>query len=215
MIRCSRAVPAFLAGCLALAACAKKTPPAVAPVPVRVNQDSINAANASRIRADSIARAEQVRRDAEARARADADRLAAERSGAIAAMRSTLAQVIYFDYDSDALSDDARAKLDAKLAILTANPALRLRVGGSTDERGSDEYNLALGQRRAAAAKRYLAQHGIGEDRLEVISYGEERPVAQGHDDSSWSQNRRAEFEITAGGDQLTSPMRNGSGGGR
>ncbi|MDQ6827383.1 MAG: OmpA family protein [Gemmatimonadota bacterium] len=198
---------AFAVTLIAVAACSKTPPPAAAPAPApMINQDSINAANAARARADSIARADAARRDADARARADADRIAAERSGAVAAMRATLAQAIYFEYDSDALSDDARAKLDAKLAIMTANTGLRLRVAGSTDERGSDEYNIALGQRRAAAAKRYLSQHGIADDRIDIISLGEEKPVATGHDESSWSQNRRDEFEITAGGDQLMPP---------
>lgn len=206
MIRISRLAP-FAVALVIGAACSKTPPPAAAPAPAPViNQDSINAANAARARADSIARADAARRDADARARADADRLAAERSGAMAAMRNTLAQAIYFEYDSDVLSDDARAKLDAKLVIMTANPALRLRIAGSTDERGSDEYNLALGQRRAAAAKRYLAQHGIADERIDVISLGEERPTSQGHDESAWTQNRRDEFEITAGGDQLMPP---------
>ena len=79
-------------------------------------------------------------------------------------------------------------------------------IDGHTDERGSDEYNLALGQRRAATVKRYLIDHGIADARIETISYGEERPVAQGNDESAWSQNRRAEFEITAGGQTLRKP---------
>src|SRR6185312_14892320 len=97
----------------------------------------------------------------------------------------------------------ARATLDAKIAALSANPDVKLRVAGNTDDRGSDEYNLALGQRRAASAKRYLTDHGITADRIDVISYGEERPVATGEDEAAWSQNRRDEFEITAGGDNL------------
>ena len=81
-----------------------------------------------------------------------------------------------------------------------------IRVAGHTDERGSDEYNLALGQRRAAAVKAYLVQHGIPETRIETVSYGEERPIAQGSDESAFLQNRRAEFEITAGGQTLRKP---------
>ncbi|HEY4129853.1 MAG TPA: OmpA family protein, partial [Gemmatimonadaceae bacterium] len=71
---------------------------------------------------------------------------------------------------------------------------------------GSDEYNLALGQRRAAGVKRYLMEHGVADARMETISYGEERPVAQGTDEAAFSQNRRAEFEITAGGQTLRKP---------
>jgi peptidoglycan-associated lipoprotein len=87
--------------------------------------------------------------------------------------------------------------------VLNANPDTRIRIAGNTDERGSDEYNLALGQRRAAQAKRYLTQRGIADSRIDIISYGEERPAADGHDESAWSQNRRDEFEITSGGQQL------------
>ena len=101
---------------------------------------------------------------------------------------------------------DDRAILDAKVPILQANTGVTLRISGHTDERGSDEYNLALGQRRAAAVKAYLVQHGIAESRIETISYGEERPIAQGSDESAFSQNRRAEFEITAGGQTLRKP---------
>ncbi len=97
-------------------------------------------------------------------------------SAALAATKATLAAAVYFEYDSDELSGDARSTLDAKLPILRANPGLRLRIAGNTDERGSDEYNLALGQRRAAAVKRYLSDQGIDGDRMEIISYGEERP---------------------------------------
>ena len=121
-------------------------------------------------------------------------------------MRTTVAAPIYFEFDSDALTDASRATLDSKLAILNANQPIRIRISGHADERGSDEYNLALGQRRAAAAKRYLTQQGIAPDRIEVISYGEERPVAEGSDETAWSQNRRDEFEITAGGDQIALP---------
>jgi peptidoglycan-associated lipoprotein len=120
--------------------------------------------------------------------------------------RARLQAPIYFDYDQDAIRPDAQAVLEAKLPILRANAAVRLRVAGHTEDRGSDEYNLALGQRRAAAAKRYLTQRGIADNRIAIISYGEERPEVQGMDESAYSQNRRDEFEITGGGDMLRSP---------
>jgi len=81
-----------------------------------------------------------------------------------------------------------------------------IQVAGHTDERGSDEYNLALGQRRAAAVKAYLVQHGVADSRISTVSYGEEHPIAQGADESAWAQNRRAEFAITAGANNLRSP---------
>ena len=122
------------------------------------------------------------------------------------AARASLTAPIYFDLDSDALTDADRAALDAKVAILNASSGVKIRVAGHTDERGSDEYNLALGQRRAAAAKRYLTQHGVPDAMIDIISYGEEHPAMEGHDEGSWSKNRRDEFEITAGGSRLNRP---------
>lgn len=121
----------------------------------------------------------------------------------IAAARESLLKTIYFEYDADALSDEARANLDAKIRIMNANPGLRIRVSGHCDERGSDEYNIALGRRRSEAAKRYLADRGIDGSRVETTTFGRERPKMQGASEEAYAQNRRDEFEITAGGDQL------------
>src|SRR5262249_40220067 len=101
-----------------------------------------------------------------------ADRAARDAAGAAAALRTTLTAMVHFDYDQSDIRADDKALLDAKLPILTANPGVALRIAGHTDERGSDEYNLALGQRRAAAVKRYLTEHGVQDGRLETISYG-------------------------------------------
>ena len=122
------------------------------------------------------------------------------------ALRNTLREVIHFDFDESDLRDDARSRLESKLPILLANPGLTLRVSGHADERGSDEYNLALGQRRASAAKRYLTERGVADGRIETASFGEEQPVAAGGDESAYAANRRAEFEITGGGDRLARP---------
>ncbi len=187
---------------VALDACHKKQP-VVAPTPAPTpNQDSIDAA---RRRADSIAAAEA----AAARQRAIQDSIANANAAAAAAaegLRTTLTTVIHFDYDKSDLRDDARAALDAKVPVLQANPSVNVRITGNTDERGSTEYNLALGQRRAAEAKRYLVAHGIADGRIETVSNGEEKPVCTEHEESCWSQNRRDEFEITAGGDRLVRP---------
>jgi peptidoglycan-associated lipoprotein len=180
----------------AVAACGGSKPqPAPAPAQQAApaagpNTDSIDAA-----RRDSIARAQRIADSL----RAEQDRLAA----AVAAARNTITAMIYFDLDKSDLTDQDKASLDQKIPILNANPSLRIRVAGNCDERGSDEYNLALGQRRAAAAKRYLTDHGVDGGRVDVISYGKERPVAQGHDEGAWAQNRNDQFEITAGGDNL------------
>ena len=122
-----------------------------------------------------------------------------EHSQAAAALRDG-------DLDKANIRADDMTALDQKVAILQANPDLRIRITGHCDERGSDEYNLALGNRRAQAAKQYLVSHGIDASRIETQSYGEERPIVDGHDEIAWSQNRRAEFEITSGGDNLRRP---------
>ena len=115
---------------------------------------------------------------------------------------------IYFDFDKSTIRPDAAATLDAKLPWLQANPGMRIRIEGNADERGSDEYNLALGQRRAASAKRYLVDHGIAADRFDLVSYGEERPVCTEHNEACWQQNRRDDFRIvTIGSDRIIIPQ--------
>lgn len=121
----------------------------------------------------------------------------------LAATRARLLETIYFEYDADELRDDAKVNLDAKISVLNANPAVKIRVAGHCDERGSDEYNIALGRRRAEAAKRYLSDRGIDASRIETASFGRERPAVQGTSEEAWSRNRRGEFEIIAGGDQM------------
>ena len=141
------------------------------------------------------------------RARLDRERLAreaAERSKAVAA---DLAAMINFECDQAAVRSSDQGTLDRKAAVLAANPNVRLQISGHADERGSDEYNLALGNRRAAAAKRYLENKGIDASRMEVVSYGEERPLNPGHDETAYAQNRRDEFQVTAGGDNLVAPQ--------
>lgn len=133
-------------------------------------------------------------------ARERAEREAAERARAVA---SDLATMIHFDYDQASVRAADQGVLDRKATILQANSGVRIRVSGHADERGSDEYNLALGNRRAAAAKRYLEGKGVDGARIEAVSYGEERALDQGSDENAWAQNRRAEFEVTAGGTNL------------
>jgi peptidoglycan-associated lipoprotein len=190
---------------LAIDACHKK--PAPEPVPAATPVRGPDADSARRAQEDAARRAAA---DADARRRADsiaaANNAARDAAGAAASLRTTLTATVHFDYDQSDLRPEDKSILDAKIPILQANTGVMIRVAGHTDERGSDEYNLALGQRRAAAAKAYLVQHGIADSRVETISYGEERPVAQGSDESAFAQNRRAEFEITAGGEMLRKP---------
>jgi peptidoglycan-associated lipoprotein len=105
---------------------------------------------------------------------------------------------IQFAFDRSDLTLDARSALDAKLEVLRADPAIRLRIDGHADERGSSEYNLALGMRRAAAARRYLVQREIAPDRIEITSLGEERPVCETSAEWCWRINRRDDFAVTA-----------------
>ena len=121
-------------------------------------------------------------------------------------IKAILTAMIHFDFDKSAIRPGDAETLDQKVPILRGNPSVRIQIAGNCDERGSDEYNLALGNRRATSAKQYLVSHGIDASRVETASYGEERPLAQGHDESAWAQNRRDEFEIVSGGEALRQP---------
>ncbi len=150
--------------------------------------------------------------DSAAAANAERDRLAREaaergRASAIERARNTLMATIYFDYDAADIRGDAKSALDAKLPILRANAGVAIRISGHADERGSDQYNDALGQRRAAAARRYLTDNGVDGARIAIVSYGEQRPSTSGADENAWARNRRAEFEITAGGTNIVPPQ--------
>ncbi|MFO7983204.1 MAG: peptidoglycan-associated lipoprotein Pal [Desulfuromonadales bacterium] len=103
---------------------------------------------------------------------------------------------IYFDFDRYTLSSDARKKLENNAKFLRANPRAEVQIQGHTDERGSDSYNLALGEKRARAAHDYLVSLGISEARLSIISYGEERPMVPESNEEAWAKNRRVEFVI-------------------
>lgn len=102
--------------------------------------------------------------------------------------------IVYFDFDQATLKPEARALLLAHAERLKDSPA-DVRLEGHTDERGSREYNMALGERRAKAVRDFLVLQGVRRDDLEVVSYGEERPLAMGSNDSAWSKNRRVEIK--------------------
>lgn len=103
---------------------------------------------------------------------------------------------IHFDFDQSFIREDAKPVLEKVAAYIKANPGATLLIEGHCDERGTSEYNLALGERRASAAARYLRNLGVGEHRLSEISYGEERPADPGHDEEAWAKNRRAVFVL-------------------
>ncbi len=105
---------------------------------------------------------------------------------------AAIGNTVFFDYDSSALSADAEGTLMRQAAFLNANPALTVTLEGHCDERGTREYNLALGERRGSAARDFLLAQGVDSARIRVVSYGKERPAAAGSNESSWAKNRRA-----------------------
>ena len=108
-------------------------------------------------------------------------------------------QRVYFDFDSASLGSEARSALSDNAALLQQHTEVKIEVQGHADERGTTEYNLALGQKRADSVKRFLSAQGVSSSRLSVISYGEERPLEGISSETAWSKNRRAEFRITWG----------------
>lgn len=105
-------------------------------------------------------------------------------------------RTIYFDFDKFDLSDSARSDLRNNADVLKDNAKFNVVVGGHCDERGSIEYNLALGERRAKATRDYLVTLGVNASRVRIVSYGEEKPADRGHSEAAWAKNRRAEFTL-------------------
>ena len=116
-------------------------------------------------------------------------------AGAGTASQSQIARVVYFDFDSFVVKDEFRPVVEGNARLLVANKQRHMVVEGHTDDRGSREYNLALGQKRAEAVARSLALLGVGPAQVEAVSYGEERPAAQGENEDAWARNRRAELK--------------------
>jgi len=140
---------------------------------------------------------DQAKLDEEARQRAIKEaELAAEQRRMMLAKQQFQNEDVYFEFDSSALLPEAQEVLKRKAAWLRANPGTSVIVEGHCDERGTNEYNLALGDRRAESAKSFLADLGISGYRLTTVSYGEERPVDPGQNEESWAKNRRAHFVI-------------------
>ena len=192
-----RFVAPVMAATLLVAACKKEAPPP--PAPTGPSEEEL-----ARRRADSIATV-RAAAEAAARERAEAEARAA-RERATAAARVTLEDMVFFDYDKSDIREDAAAVLRRKADVLRASPQVQMRIQGHADERGSTEYNLALGNRRAEAVRQFLAGFGLAADRFSIISYGEERPLENRSDESAWSRNRRAQFEITAGANAVNPP---------
>jgi len=155
--------------------------------------------------ADSIARERQRLEEERVRAEREREEAARREAEALTArVRDLLSNVINFDFDrSNIRAGRDTEVLEMKLRILQANPALRVQITGHCDERGSDEYNMALGNRRAEAIRAFLVGFGLAENRFEIVSFGEGRPLQQGDTEAAWARNRRGQFVITAGGDAI------------
>jgi peptidoglycan-associated lipoprotein len=180
-----------------LSACSRRQPPEPGVVvPDTAGEGARRAAELERLRQDSIARAR-------AGADADAQRRAEE---AAARARAILEEIVHFDYDESSIRADAQEALARKVPILRANPNVQIRIAGHADERGSVEYNLALGMRRANAVRDYLAGFGIDVSRFETVSMGEDMPLDPRSNEQAWARNRRAEFTVTGGGATLVIP---------
>jgi len=186
------------AATLLVGACGGDPPPPPPPPPtpdadsLRRYQDSVAAAEAER------------RRLAEEEARRRAEEAARQR--AIREARATLEEMVFFDYDMSEIRDDAAASLRSKVDILRSSPQVQLRIEGHADERGSTEYNMALGNRRAESVRQFLVGFGLAENRFEIVSFGEGRPLQQGSNEAAWARNRRGQFVITAGANAINPP---------
>jgi peptidoglycan-associated lipoprotein len=195
------AAPLLLLPLVLVGGCRKKKPPAgpttdTTSVTLRppANNGGLTDAERERMRNDSVTLVEET-----------AERERRAREAAVAVARDALTDIVFFEYDSDEITAAAESKLQAKAAVLRANPGVRLRIEGHCDQRGSTEYNLALGQRRAEAVRAYLVNLGVDGSRLSTLSYGKERPLVEGEDEEAFARNRRAEFAV-AGGTLTTVP---------
>jgi peptidoglycan-associated lipoprotein len=169
--------------------CAKKPEPV--PEPVGPTAEELEQA-----RLDSIAEVERLA--AEAAAAEEAARLEAEEKARMEAEQAAKAslKVIYFDFDRSNLRPDAREAAEFNAGVLAQYSGWSVLIEGHCDERGTDEYNLALGERRAGTVKDFFINYGIDATRLNTVSYGEERPMDSGHNKEAWEKNRRAALVI-------------------
>ncbi len=181
--------PAFIALAILAAACGGKKPPVARPMPP---PPDTTAGASSRptppqpVEEPTVVPAEPVAEDAIASASLDD------------LNRNSPLRPVFFPLDSSEVDADAKTVLESDAATLKKYPSWAITIEGHCDERGTAEYNLALGERRAVAARSYLVSLGISSDRLKTVSYGKEFPFDPGHDETAWAKNRRAHFVITA-----------------
>lgn len=187
-----RLVLAAFATVVLAAACRPEPPPPAAPEPTGPTAEEIRA----QFVRDSIARAEEAARQAALQAQREMEERARQ-------ARTILDERVYFDYDESTLTTETTAALRAKLEILRSCPSVRLRMEGHADERGTSEYNIALGSERAQSVSAFFSGFGLEAARFQTVSFGEEMPLAQGSNEAAWARNRRVEFVITAGANDL------------
>ena len=179
-----------------LAACSSTGETTDARASAQAAQVAVEAASLAQTQADA-----QALKDAQALADAEAAQQAADNAVAqVAAQKQqaqkaaqALAHVIYFDFDQSTIKAEFRTALNGHAAYLSQNPSARIVLEGHADERGTREYNIALGERRGNAVSRYLVVQGVSIEAIEVVSFGEERPVNSGSESASLSENRRVE----------------------
>ncbi len=136
----------------------------------------------------------------EAERAAAAERVAAERAaGERELAKASLATPLQFEFDRSEITEEGIRLLDQKVEALQKHPTIRIRIEGNADDYGSDEYNMVLSQRRAAIVNRYFTERGIDSSRLQIVSYGEEKPICTDRDEGCRSKNRRDEFVILSG----------------
>ncbi len=179
----------MLTALLALAACHKNKPPVVRPVPPpppAAPPGTRAPSPPEPVAEPTVVPPEPVAEDKIASASLDD------------LNRNSPLQPVFFDLDSSEINSAGQAALEQNAAILKKYPSWAITIEGHCDERGTAEYNLALGERRAIAARTYLVSLGISADRIRTVSYGKEFPFDPGHDEAAWAKNRRAHFVITA-----------------
>lgn len=201
MTRPTITTSALLAGAILLGtglAC-KKPEPMQAPAPTPVKQGPSQAELDAKAAADRKAAEDAKRRQAELEATQKAEeakRLAAEKEAALKRAAAEALKDIHFDYDKSEIKAEDRAQLHKISEFLKAYPALKIEIQGHCDERGTNEYNLALGNRRASATMQYLMALGSPDQKFTLISFGKEKPLCTEGNEACWSKNRRAHFEL-------------------
>lgn len=188
--------------CIVCFGCAKKQIPSEATSPA--SQEQIQSQTQEMTQAEKDRMAEEERQKAAEALRerelAEEQRVQEERARQESMLEEGLqkleSNLIYFDFDSFELKPQSRTILQRKAEMLKKLPELKMRIEGHCDERGTDEYNLALGEKRARVAYEFLILLGVDPQRLQIISYGEEYPADPGHNETAWAQNRRDEFKV-------------------